>query len=101
MVPCLAAGRHRPLALVVEETLQRSRRAVERHGQILAEHGHRGVDRRNTAQDVGHQVTALEARGVPPMRRFVVGRAVDLVEDRARQAPLRQSPEIMEVVTVA
>src|SRR5215510_1904581 len=40
-------------------------------------------------------------RRVPAMRYLVVGCAVDIVEDRARQATLRQLAKVMKVVTVA
>ena len=94
-------GRHGPLTLMMEETLQRGRRAIERHGELLAQHGHRRVDRFDAAQDVGHQVTTLEARRVPAMRHLVVGCSVDVVENGGRQAPLGQPAEIMKVVAVA
>jgi hypothetical protein len=53
------------------------------------------------AQNVGHQVSALEAHGVPTMRRLVVRRAVNVVEDGRWQTALRKPAEIMKVVTVA
>ena len=52
------------------------------------------------AQDIGHEIAALEAFGIPAIGRLVVGRAVDVVEDRPRQPPLGERPEVMEVVAV-
>ena len=38
--------------------------------------------------------------GIPAIGRLVVGRAVDIVEDRPRQPPLGERPEVMEVMAV-
>ena len=75
-------------ALMVEQALQRSGRAIDRHRELLAHDRHRHVDGFHAAQDVGHQVAALEARGILAIGHFVVGRAVDVIEDRTRQTPL-------------
>jgi hypothetical protein len=34
------------------------------------------------------------------MGRFVIGRAVDVIENRAWQAPFSEGPEIVKIVTV-
>ena len=94
-------GRDGAFALMVEQALQRSGRAIDRHRQLLAHDGHRHIDGFHAAQDVGHEVAALEARRIPAIGHLVVCRSVDVVEDRTRQPPSGQSPEIMEVVTVA
>jgi hypothetical protein len=54
-----------------------------------------------TAQDVGHEVTALKGLRVTPVGRFVLGGAVDVIEYWTGQPSLSQLPEIMKVVTVA
>jgi len=54
-----------------------------------------------TAQDVGHEVTALKGFRVTPVSRFVLGGAVDVIEYWTGQPSLSQLPEIMKVVTVA
>jgi hypothetical protein len=92
---------HGAFALVVEETLKGSRRAVDRHGELLAHNGDREVNSRDAAQDVGHEIAAFEACRIAPMGYFVVGRAVDVVKDRARQPTSRQPTEILKVVAVA
>ena len=94
-------GGHGAFAGMVEQALQRGRGAIERHRQLLAHDRHRHVDGLDAAQDIGHQVAALEARGILAKRHLVVGGAVDVVEDRAGQPLLRQLAEIMEVVAVA
>ena len=94
-------GNDGTFALVMEQALQRRRRAIDRHCELLAHHGYRHIDGFHAAQDVGHQVTALEARRVSAKRGLVVGATIDVVEDRSRQPPLGQLPEIMEVVTLA
>ena len=55
----------------------------------------------NAAQDIGHQVAAIEARRVLPMRDLVVRRPVDVVEDGARQPPSRKLTKVVEVMAIA
>ena len=93
-------GRDRAFALMVEQALQRGRRTIDRHGELLAHDRHRHIDVADPAQDIRHQVAALEARRIPAIGHLVVGRAVDVVEDRPRQPPLRERPEVVEVVAV-
>ena len=53
-----------------------------------------------TAQDVGHEVTALKGLRVTPVGRFVLGGAVDVIEYWSGQPSLGETPEIMKVVTI-
>src|SRR5580692_9414195 len=85
---------------MVEQPLQSGRRAVKRHLQLLTQHGHRQVDLLDAGENVRHQVAVLEGAGVPPIRRLVVGGAVDIVEDRPRQPPPRQFAKIVEIITL-
>src|ERR1700730_4155135 len=85
---------------MVEQPLQSGRRAIKRHFQFLTEHGHRHVDLLDAGEDIRHQIAVLEGARVPPIRRLVVGCAVDIVEDRPRQTPPRQFAKIMEIMAV-
>ena len=88
-------------ALVVEETLQGGRRAIDRQSELLAHDGDGEINVLYATQDVGHEVTALEAFRVTPVGHLVVGSTVDVIEYWARQPSFGQTPEIMKVVTVA
>ena len=57
--------------------------------------------RAGPAQDVGYEVAAFEGFCVAPVRRLLVRGAVDIIEDRAGQSPLGQTPKIMKVMTIA
>ena len=61
----------------------------------------RHVNGFHAAQDVGHQVAALEARRIPAKGHLVVSRSIDVIKDRTWQTSFGQPPEIMKVVTVA
>ena len=102
IVPNLGRGRrHGALALVVKEPLQRGRRAIERASPASGPCTVTDMSISPTPRSTfGHQVAALEARGVAPIGHLVVGGAVDVVEDRARQAPPGQPAEVVKVVTV-
>src|SRR6267142_811893 len=80
-------------ARVVEKALQRGGRTIERHGELLTHDGYGHVGGFHAAQDIGHQVTALEARGVLAIGHFVVSRAIDVIEDWTGQPSLGQPPE--------
>src|SRR5580704_15839687 len=86
--------------LVVEETLQGGRRAIDRQSELLAHDGDGEVNVCYAAQDAGHEVTALEALRVTPVGHLVVGGAVDVVEYRTGHPSPGETPEIMKVVTV-
>ena len=58
------------------------------------------IDVLDAAKHVRHQVAALEARAILPAGNLVVGGAVDVVEDRARQPPPRELAEVVEIVAV-
>ena len=91
---------HGAFALMVEETLQGGRRAIDRQGELLAHDGNGEINSLDAAQHVGHEIAVLEACRIAPVGDLVVGRTVDVVEDRARQPSLRQPSEIMKVVAV-
>ena len=91
--PIGCGGRHRSLALVMEQPLQSGRRAVEGHGKLLAHDCDRKVDARDPAQDAGYEIAVLEARGVAAMPHLIVRRPVDVVENRSRQPSPRESPK--------
>jgi hypothetical protein len=89
------------LTLVVEETLQGGRRAIDRQSELLAHDGDGEINVLYAAQDAGHEVTALEALRVTPVSHLVVAGAVDVVEYWTGHPSLGQTPEIMKIVTVA
>src|SRR2546425_1087704 len=84
----------------MEEPLQGGRRAIDRQGELLAHNGGREINSLDTPQYVGHEIAVLEACRIAPVGHLVVGRAIYIVENRARQPSSRQSPEIMKVVAV-
>jgi hypothetical protein len=88
-------------ALMMEQALQRSGRAIDRHCEPLAHHCYRHINGFHAAQDVGHEVAALEARRIPAISHLVVSRPVDVIEDRTRQTSSGEASEIMKIVTVA
>jgi len=83
---------------MMEQPLERRGRTVDRQGQPLAHDRHGQVDLADPAQHVRHQVAAVKRGGVAPVGDLVVGRAVDVVEDRPGQAGLRHAAEIVEAV---
>src|SRR5438105_5145644 len=87
--------------LMVEQALQGSGRAIDRQRELLAHDGDGKIDAPNPAQDAGYKVTAFEGFCVAPVRRLLVRRAVDIIEDRTGQSPLGQTPKIMKVMTIA
>ena len=56
-----------------------------------------GVDLRHVDQHLGQQAHALEGGAVLAQRHLVLGAAVEEVEDRARQAPLRDAAQVLDV----
>ena len=86
---------------MVEQALQGSRGAIEWHGKLLAHDGDRHVHSRHPAQDIGHQIAALEALRVAAKGDLVVRRSVNVVEDRPGQALPCERAEIVEVVAMA
>jgi hypothetical protein len=61
---------------MVEETLQGSGRTIDWQSELLAHNGDREINVLYTAQDVGHEVTALEPFRIAPMGDLVVGGTV-------------------------
>ena len=51
-------------------------------------------------QHVGHEIAPREACGIAAVGCLVVGCAIDVIEDGARQPSPRQPSEIMKVVAV-
>src|SRR5665213_165960 len=99
--PVLRSGRsHGALTLIMKQALQRGRRAIKRRRQFLAHDDYGHIDRFHPAQDIRHQIAALETCGIPAKRYLVIRRPVDVIEDRARQPTPRELTEIMEIMTV-
>ena len=69
-------------------------------GVVLSVRGvdYESLDHAEQEYAVKRLEAALKAFGVAPKRCLVVGAAVDVVEDRAGQAPLRHRAEIVEIV---
>src|SRR5205085_1907404 len=88
------------LAFMMEQALQGGRRAVERQREPLAHDIDREIDFLHAAEHVGQEVAMLEARAVAAMGRLIVGRAIDIVEDRTGQSAACQPSEIVEVMTL-
>ena len=91
-------ARGRALAFVVEQPLQRRRRAEERPVDLLAEQRRRHVDLRHVDERARQELVRVERRGVAPQRPFVVGRAVDVVEHRRGHVPARELAQLRDVV---
>jgi hypothetical protein len=70
----------------MEETLQGGRRAVHGQRELLAHDGDGEINALDAAQDVRHEIAALEGLRVPPKGRLVVCAAVDVIEYRGRVA---------------
>ena len=88
-------------SLMVEETLQGGRGAIDGQSELLAHDSDGEIDAFHAAQDTRHEVTALEGFRVTLVCDLVVGRAVYVIEYRAGQPSLGQTLEIMKVVTIA
>lgn len=87
-------------ALVMEQPLKRGRRQVDGESEFLPHDLGRKVHIGDPAKYVRHEINALEGFCVAAQRHFVVGPAVDVVENRARQTALGQMTEIVEIVTI-
>src|SRR3954471_2824622 len=85
---------------MVEQALQRGRRTVEGQLQRLAQHGGGQIHLPHALQHVGNEVALLESSGVAAVGDLVIRGAVDVVEDRARQAAPGHAPKIVEVMAV-
>jgi len=59
-----------------------------------------GVDFRHTRQHIRHQINVIKCSGVTRLGQLVICRAVDVIENRPRQARLGQFPEIIDIMTV-
>ncbi len=85
---------------MVEKALQSRRRAINRHIQLLPHHGDRHVHVRHPTQDRWQQITPIKRPCVFAVSHLIIRAAVNIVEDRPRQAALGQSAEILKVMTV-
>ena len=85
----------------MEEPLQSGRGAIDWQSQLLAHYCNGEIDTPYAAQNVGNQVTTLEALRVPLMSYFIVSGTVDVIEYRSRQPSMGQTPKVMKVVTIA
>lgn len=63
-------------------------------------HRDRKIDTFHTPQNIRHEIALLETGGVAPVGHLVIGRAVDVVEDRAGQPALRQAAKVVKVMAV-
>jgi hypothetical protein len=86
---------------VMKEALQRSRRAEDWQGKLLAHDLDGEINCLYSSQDVWHEVTALKSRRIAQVGHLVVGGAIYVVEYWAGQPSLGQTPKIMKVVTIA
>jgi len=100
MVPYFAAAAGL-FALVMKQTLQRSRRAIHGQRQLLAHDTDRNIEGFHPAQNIGHKVTAFEACGVLPERDLVVGASVDVIKDGTWHSSPCQFAEVMKIMAVA
>ncbi len=92
--------RHRALALPVEQPLQRGRRQEQRHRQFAPHDGGAHVDSLDASEHVGDEIAIGKGFGVAHLGRFVVGGAVDIMEDRIRQPGLGEPAEILDIVAI-
>ena len=81
----------------MKQPLEGSRRAINRHGQLLPHDRYRKVDLGDTAQHVGDEVASVECGRVATVGDFVIGGAVNVVENWTGQALFGQSAEVMKI----
>ena len=81
----------------MEQSLARHGREKHRERHALAEHGRPQVARRDVAQHARHQAEPRECGLVVGERALVLGAAVEVVEDLARERGLRQAAELGDV----
>src|SRR5436190_11694798 len=93
-------GGNGTFALMMEQALKCGGRAIEGTGKLLAHHGDGDINVRHAAQNIGYEVAAFEACRISPMRHFVVGRPVDIVEYRAGYPAPGELAKVVEVMAV-
>ena len=93
-------GRNGALPLMMEQTLQGRRRAIERRREPLTHDSDAEIDRVDAPQDIGNEVAGFEARRIAAVGGLIVGGAIDIIENRARQPRSCEPPKIVEIVTV-
>jgi hypothetical protein len=81
----------------MKQPLEGSWRAINRHCQLLAHDCYRKVDLGDAAQHVGDEVASVECGRVAMVGDFVIGGAVNVVENGAGQALFGQSAEVMKI----
>src|SRR5271168_4380207 len=89
---------YRPLTVMMEQPLKRSRCAEQGHVYFLPHDGCRHVNAFDTREHVGHQIAPLVGFRISPIRDLIVSCAVDVMEDGPRQSPPCHRAEIPDVV---
>jgi hypothetical protein len=74
---------------------------ADRGRQVRAEHRHAEIWLGHVAQYPGLEPPATQRPLVGAQRDFLIGRAIDVAENRPGQPALRGSPEVIEVVAPA
>jgi hypothetical protein len=82
------------LALWIADPREARRREDQRERELLAQHRGGRVDGGHVTQDTGMERDRAEVAGVAGQAALVLGRAVDVVEHAAGQAPLRDAAEV-------
>src|SRR5262249_61422656 len=94
-------GRDRAFAVMMEQSLQRRRRAIDGHCELLVHYVDGDIDSSHSAENVRHQIATLKACRILAKSGLVVGSAGDIIKDRTRQASPCQFAKIIEIVAVA
>src|ERR1041385_3050493 len=95
--PGLCRARKNELGAVASGADAPRGRDGEWQRRLTPENGSLGVGFRYVDEHFWQQADALERGTVVPQRRLVLGAAVEEVEDRARQAALRDAPQIVDI----
>ena len=85
---------------MMEQALQRGGGKVKRQRQFLPHHGNGCVHICRTTQNARQQIYIFKGGSVAPIGRLVICCAVDVIENWAWQAALRQSAKIVKVVAI-
>ena len=92
-----AARRGQFFAARIEHPAAADRREQERQLERRAEHRRTQIHGRGRHRRARTERDVVEGAAVLPQRDLRVGAAVDVVEDHARQPPLRQLAEVFDV----
>ena len=93
---CSRATRHRKLALLVRDLLERHRRHEDGHRDWRAEHGRLGRHRRDVDEDARPQPVARERVAIPLQRPLVPGSADDVAPRLGRDDRFGQALGVVE-----